>query len=50
MENKLNINDLNNENKQYFLKEYPVSVYNAIYHNYKKSFIEFVIDFKLNIN
>ena len=41
---------LNDENKQYFLKEYPVSVYNAIYHNYKKSFIEFVIDFKLNIN
>ena len=38
---------LNDENKQYFLKEYPTSVYNAIYHNYKKSFTAFVKDYNI---
>ena len=38
---------LTDENKQYFLKEYPNKVYNAIYHDYKKSFTEFVKDYKI---
>jgi len=38
---------LNIENKQYFLHKYPTSVYNAISHNYKKSFTEFVKDYNI---
>ncbi len=38
---------LNDENKQYFTQKYPTSVYNAIYHNYKKSFTEFVKDYNI---
>ena len=40
---------LNSENQEYFLKEYPNKVYNAILHWYKKPFTEFVKDFKLKI-
>ena len=40
---------LNDENKEYFTQNYPTSVYNAISHNYKKSFIEFVKDFGIKI-
>ena len=40
---------LNTENKEYFTQNYPTSVYNAISHNYKKSFIEFVKDFGIKI-
>ena len=38
---------LNAKNKKYFLEKYPNSVYNAIYHNYKKSFTEFVKDYNI---
>ena len=38
---------LNIDNRKYFLKEYPNSVYNAIYHNYKKSFTEFIKDYNI---
>ena len=38
---------LNDENKEYFTQNYPTSVYNAIYHNYKKSFTEFVKDYNI---
>ncbi len=31
------------------LQKYPTSVYNAIYHNYKKSFTEFVKDYNIKI-
>ena len=41
---------LNDENKQYFLKEYPNKVYNAILYRYEKPFIEFVKDYKLKIS
>ena len=40
---------LNTENKEYFTQNYPTSVYNAISHNYKKSFIEFVKDYNIKI-
>ena len=40
---------LNDENRKYFTQNYPTSVYNAIYHNYKKSFTEFVKDFNIKI-
>ncbi len=40
---------LNTENKKYFTQNYPTSVYNAILHNYKKSFTEFVKDFNIKI-
>ena len=40
---------LNDKNKQYFLHKYPTSVYNAISHNYKKSFTEFVKDYNIKI-
>ena len=40
---------LNDENKEYFTQKYPTSVYNAIYHNYKKSFTEFVKDYNIKI-
>ena len=40
---------LNDENKEYFIQNYPTSVYKAIYHNYKKSFTEFVKDFNIKI-
>ena len=40
---------LNDENKEYFTQNYPTSVYNAIYHNYKKSFTEFVKDYNIKI-
>ena len=40
---------LNTENKKYFTQNYPTSVYNAILHNYKKSFTEFVKDFNVKI-
>ena len=38
---------LSDFNKQYFLQNYPTSVYNAISHNYKKSFTEFVKDYNI---
>ena len=38
---------LSDENKQYFLQNYPTSVYKAIYHDYKKSFTEFVKDYNI---
>ena len=41
---------LNIENKQYFLHKYPTNVYNAISHNYKKSFTEFVKDHNIKNN
>ena len=40
---------LNDENKKYFREKYPTSVYNAIYHEYKKSFIEFVKEYNIKI-
>ena len=40
---------LNTENKEYFTQNYPTSVYNAISHNYKKSFSEFVKDYNIKI-
>ena len=40
---------LNTENKQYFTQNYPTSVYNAISHNYKKSFTEFIKDHNIKI-
>ena len=45
--NKYFYDYLNDENKQYFTQKYPTSVYNAIYHNYKKSFTEFVKDYNI---
>ena len=41
---------LNTENQQYFTQNYPTSVYKAIYHNYKKSFTEFVKDYNIKNN
>ena len=41
---------LNTENKEYFTQNYPTSVYNAIYHKYKKSFTEFVKDYNIKNN
>ena len=38
---------LNDENKQYFTQKYPNSVYNAISHNYKKSFTEFIKNYNI---
>ncbi len=40
---------LNDENKEYFTQKYPTSVYNAISHEYKKSFTEFVKDYNIKI-
>ncbi len=40
---------LSDENKRYFIQNYPTDVYNAISHNYKKSFTEFVKDFNVKI-
>ena len=40
---------LNTKNQQYFRHKYPTSVYNAISHNYKKSFTEFVKDYNIKI-
>ena len=40
---------LDDENKEYFTQNYPTSVYNAISHNYKKSFTKFVKDFNIKI-
>jgi ankyrin repeat protein len=40
---------LNDEDKEYFTQNYPTSVYNAISHNYKKSFTEFVKDHNIKI-
>ena len=48
-DNKSFYNYLNDENKEYFLQNYPTSVYNAISHNYKKSFTEFVKDYNIKI-
>ena len=41
---------LNTEYKEYFTQNYPTSVYNAISHNYKKSFTEFVKDYNIKNN
>ena len=49
-ENKSFYEHLNDENKQYFMQNYPTSVYNAIYHKYKKSFTEFVKDYNIKNN
>ena len=49
-ENKSFYDHLNDENKQYFREKYPTSVYNAIYHNYKKSFTEFLKDYNIKNN
>ena len=38
---------LNTKDQQYFLHKYPTSVYNAISHNYKKSFTELVKDYNI---
>ena len=40
---------LDDENKEYFTQNYPTSVYNAISHNYKKSFTEFIKDHNIKI-
>ena len=48
-ENKSFYDYLNTENQQYFRQNYPTSVYNAISHNYKKSFTEFVKDYNIKI-
>ena len=48
-ENKSFYDYLDDENKKYFLQNYPTSVYNAISHNYKKSFTEFVKDYNIKI-
>ena len=48
-DNKSFYDHLNGENKQYFLQKYPTSVYNAISHNYKKSFTEFIKDNNIKI-
>jgi tRNA 2-selenouridine synthase len=48
-DNKSFYNYLNDENKEYFTQNYPTSVYNAISHNYKKSFTEFFKDFNVKI-
>ena len=40
---------LSDENKRYFIQNYPTDVYNAISHNYKKSFTEFVKDHNIKI-
>ena len=41
---------LDDENKQYFSRKYPTSVYNAISHWYKKSFTEFLKDYNIKNN
>ena len=41
---------LDDKNKQYFIQNYPTSVYNAISHWYKKSFTEFVKDYNIKNN
>ena len=46
-ENKSFYDYLNTENQQYFTQNYPTSIYKAIYHNYKKSFTEFVKDYNI---
>ena len=48
-ENKSFYDYLNYPNQQYFTQNYPTSVYNAIYHKYKKSFTEFVKDYNIKI-
>ena len=48
-DNKSFYDYLNYENKEYFIQNYPTSVYNAIYHKYKKSFTEFVKDYNIKI-
>ena len=40
---------LDDKNQQYFTQNYPTSVYNAIHHEYKKSFTEFVKDYNIKI-
>ena len=40
---------LNDVNKKHFMQKYPTSVYNAISHNYKKSFTEFIKDYNIKI-
>ena len=40
---------LDDGDKEYFTQNYPTSVYNAISHNYKKSFTEFVKDHNIKI-
>ncbi len=48
MDNNKSFYDLlNTKNQQYFTQNYPTSVYNAIYHKYKKSFTEFVKDYNI---
>jgi hypothetical protein len=49
-DNKSFYNYLNDENKQYFSRKYPTSVYNAISHWYKKSFTEFLKDYNIKNN
>ena len=49
-QNKSFYDYLNDENKEYFTQKYPTSVYNAISHNYKKSFTEFVKDYNVKNN
>ena len=48
-DNKSFYDYLNDENKEYFTQNYPTSVYNAIYHKYKKSFTDFVKDYNIKI-
>ena len=48
-DNKSFYDCLSDENKQYFTQNYPTSVYNAISHNYKKSFTEFIKDNNIKI-
>ena len=48
-QNKSFYDFLNIENKEYFTQNYPTSVYKAIYHNYKKSFTDFVKDYNIKI-
>ena len=49
-DNKSFYDYLNDENKEYFTQNYPTSVYNAIYHKYKKSFTDFVKDYNIKNN
>ena len=50
VDNKSLYDCLNDENKQNFTQKYPTSVYNAISHEYKKSFTEFVKDYNIKNN
>jgi hypothetical protein len=39
---------LNDNNKRIILDEYPTSAYIAMFNDYKKTFSEFILEFKIN--